>query len=126
PRRRRSVRPRGGFGAGPGRPWWGHRRSGPTGAANAAWSAGVGRAAVHAPVRAAVRGGAPRPALRARPALPTGSPEALTSATMDPSRPSRLEVTPRRFRAVAIAALAVMVAVVVTGATVRLTGSGMG
>lgn len=45
---------------------------------------------------------------------------------MDPSRPSRFQVSPRRFRTIAVAALVVMVLVVITGATVRLTGSGMG
>lgn len=45
---------------------------------------------------------------------------------MDPSRPARFHVSPRRFRAVSIAALVVMVLVVLSGATVRLTGSGMG
>lgn len=45
---------------------------------------------------------------------------------MPPSRSERFQVSPRRFRAIAITALVIMVLVIASGATVRLTGSGMG
>jgi cytochrome c oxidase assembly protein subunit 15 len=40
--------------------------------------------------------------------------------------PARLEISRRRFRQIALAAVAMLVLIVATGATVRLTGSGLG
>jgi len=55
------------------------------------------------------------------PLAPPGTP-----APPEARRPSRFAVTPRRYRAVTAVALAMLCAIVVTGAAVRLTESGLG
>jgi heme a synthase len=49
-----------------------------------------------------------------------------TNEVPDPRNPRRLRVTPRQYRAITVVALAMIAAIVVTGASVRLTGSGLG